>query len=70
MNKAAKFSLLLAAPLVFAASQAAAVAIQAPAPVAAPAPLPGAGLPGLAVFSLAGVGYLAVRMRRRRPMKV
>jgi hypothetical protein len=32
----------------------------------APAPLLGAGLPGLAVLAVTGVGYLAVRMRRRR----
>jgi hypothetical protein len=32
--------------------------------VAAPAPLIGAGLPGLAVLAVTGVGYLAVRVRR------
>jgi hypothetical protein len=30
-----------------------------------PAPLLGAGLPGLAVLAVTGVGYLTVRMRRR-----
>jgi hypothetical protein len=33
---------------------------------AAPAPLLGAGLPGLAVLAVAGGGYLAVRVFRRR----
>ncbi|HEY1448374.1 MAG TPA: hypothetical protein VGF33_07535 [Caulobacteraceae bacterium] len=32
----------------------------------APAPLLGAGLPGLAVLAVAGGGYLAVRVFRRR----
>jgi predicted acylesterase/phospholipase RssA len=32
----------------------------------APAPLLGAGLPGLAVLAVAGGGYLAVRIFRRR----
>ncbi|HEY1448376.1 MAG TPA: hypothetical protein VGF33_07545 [Caulobacteraceae bacterium] len=34
--------------------------------VAGPAPLLGAGLPGLAVLAVAGGGYLAVRVFRRR----
>lgn len=33
--------------------------------VPGPAPLIGAGLPSLGVLAVAGVGYLAVRMRRR-----
>ncbi|HEY1448375.1 MAG TPA: hypothetical protein VGF33_07540 [Caulobacteraceae bacterium] len=33
---------------------------------AAPVPLLGAGLPGLAVLAVAGGGYLAVRLFRRR----
>ena len=33
--------------------------------VPAPAPLLGAGLSGLAVLAVTGVGYLAVRMRGR-----
>lgn len=32
---------------------------------AAPSPVLGAGLPGLAILAVTGVGYLAVRMRRR-----
>jgi len=32
----------------------------------APAPLLGAGLPGVAVLAVAGGGYLAVRVFRRR----
>ena len=36
----------------------------AAAGVAAPAPILGAGLPGLAMLGVAGVGYLIVRARR------
>ena len=37
----------------------------AAAGVAVPAPLLGAGLPGLALLGVAGVGYAAVRVYRR-----
>ena len=43
----------------------AATAASAGAIVPGPAPLIGAGLPSLGVLAVAGVGYLAVRMRRR-----
>ena len=33
--------------------------------VGGPSPVLGAGLPGLAILAVTGVGYLAVRMRRR-----
>ena len=34
-------------------------------PVSAPAPLLGAGIPSLAILAVTGVGYVAMRMRRR-----
>jgi hypothetical protein len=34
--------------------------------VPGPAPLIGAGLPSLGVLAVAGAGYLAVRLRRRK----
>jgi hypothetical protein len=33
--------------------------------VAAPAPLLGAGIPSLAILAVTGVGYVAMRMRRK-----
>ena len=34
-------------------------------PAAAPAPLLGAGIPSLAILAVTGVGYLALRLRRK-----
>ena len=50
---------------VLAASLALASVALAGSPVAAPAPLLGAGIPSLAILAVTGVGYVAMRMRRK-----